>query len=528
MHKLRDLHTSEDLANAIGLSRKQLTYWAFVASADRLYTQFEIPKRSGGVRTIKAPRPPLKEIQRRLARLLTAAHFPRRATHGFVRGRNVLTNATPHAARRFILNVDLANFFPSINFGRVRGALLGKPFGLTSEIATAIARLSCHDNELPQGAPTSPVLANIVCGRLDGELSRLAKSYGVRYTRYADDLTFSTGKRSFPPQLASAVNPPYGTEAKVGPVLLKLIESNGFTVNEKKVRLLTRQHAQRVTGLVVNSFPNVDREFVRRIRAMIHAWRKYGMDRAEQEFRQRYATRYRAPFREKPSFQRRLKGMLAYLSMVRGQADPLFIRLAKQCRQLDKKMFPDVLDKQDLLERAVWIVESDVGQGTGFFLAGIGFVTCAHVIGVGHGTHVFHKDDTHVQYPAKVVRIDEHLDLAILDVSVPSPKSLALGNPEKLGTYDKILVAGYPNFGFGDGLYTSWGTVTMRKVRHGVKYLVPSVAIAMGNSGGPVLDEQYRVVGVASKGAKSLALAAEQDPDSYGAIFISHVSALSA
>ena len=526
MTVLQKLVTTDDLAAAIGFTRTQLIHWAFLAPHDQLYTEFEIPKRSQGVRTIKAPRAALKEIQRRLAGLLSEAYSPRRSTHGFVAGRNVLTNATPHASRRFVLNVDLKEFFPSINFGRVRGALLARPFELAPGVATTIARLACHENHLPQGAPTSPVLANIVCIRLDSELARLSKSFGLRYTRYADDLTFSTGRKTFPDSIARAVNPPFGTEAKVGEALAKVIESNGFAVNDKKVRLLHRQHSQRVTGLIVNRFLNVSRTYVRRIRAMIHAWEKFGLAAAEEEWRTRYAIRHRAPFRGQANFQRTLRGMLAYLSMVRGAADPLYLRLAKQCRRLDGRMFPDVLDNEDLVDKAVWIVESGDNQGTGFLLAGVGLVTCAHVLDGSARIEVFHREDTFTRYPASVQRRDEHLDLAILNVAIPNPKVLALGDPEKLSAHARVLVAGYPNFGIGDGLYKAWGTVSMQKVRHGVRYIVPSVPIAKGNSGGPVLDEQYRVVGVASKGAKSLDEAAEQDPDTYGAIHITHVNTL--
>lgn len=525
MPKLRDLTTNDDLAKAIGLTRVQLVYWAFLAPRDQLYTAFQIPKRSGGARDILAPRGPLKEIQRRIALLVSEAFSPRRPVHGYVQGRNVLTNATPHAAQRFLLNVDLKDFFPSINFGRVRGALLANPFNLNAEVATTIAQLACHENSLPQGAPTSPVLANVICIRLDNELTRLCRTYGVRYTRYADDLTFSTGRKCFPESLARALNPPFGSEARVGDALSTVIISNGFVVNEQKVRLLQRQHSQRVTGLVVNRFPNVRRQFVRRIRAMIHAWDTYGLEAAEMEFRTRYAARHRAPYRTQPSFRRSLKGKLSYLAMVRGEADSLYIRLAKQCRRLDASMFPQILDNDDLVEKAVWVVESDAGQGTGFFLAGVGFVTCAHV--VEGDTSVYHPDDVSIVHAARIRQIDEYLDLAILEVpAVENPKVLALGDPERLNPHAKLLIAGYPNFGTNDGLYRAWGTLSLVKNRQKVRYLVPSVPIVAGNSGGPVLDEQYRVVGIAAKGAKSLSAAAEHEPDGYGAIFVSHLKAL--
>ncbi|MES1191105.1 MAG: reverse transcriptase domain-containing protein, partial [Steroidobacter sp.] len=432
MVQFEKIATTNDLAAAMGLSKTQIVYWAFLAPNDQLYTEFDIQKRAGGIRRIKAPLPPLKEIQRRLAVLLSDMYEPRHSVHGFVRARNILTNAMPHASRRFVLNVDIKDFFPSINFGRVRGALLAPPFRFPSEVATLISRLACHNNELPQGAPTSPVLANVVCMRLDSELLRLAKSFGLRYTRYADDITFSTRKTSFPESIASAFNPPYGTQAKIGDALDKVITSNGFSINDKKTRLLSRQASQRVTGLVVNRFPNVSRKYVRRIRAMIHAWEKYGLEKAEVEWRSRYAKKHRAPYRDPVGFKRCLKGMLSYLSMIKGQADPLYVRLAKRCRSLDKTMFPIVLDNEELVDRAVWVVESGNSQGTGFFLGGVGFVTCAHVIDDNEKIDVFHPQNIYERHAATLKYKNTHLDLAILNIHISNVKELALGDPTQL------------------------------------------------------------------------------------------------
>src|SRR5205814_3311637 len=116
----------------------------------------------------------------------------------FIPARSILTNAKPHLRQKFVLNVDLKDFFPTINFGRVRGVLIAKPYCLLPHIATYIARICCRDNALPQGAPTSPIISNMICSRLDRQLLRLARQYRCVYTRYADDLTFSTSMPRFP------------------------------------------------------------------------------------------------------------------------------------------------------------------------------------------------------------------------------------------------------------------------------------------------------------------------------------------
>lgn len=366
--------TLDELAASLGLTQSQLKYWAYVANSSSLYTEFQLPKRSGGTRTIKAPVPALKSIQRKLLALLETLYSPRICVHGFVRHQNIVSNASAHTHKTFVLNVDLENFFPSINFARVRGALIAHPFKLPPNVATVIAQLGSSGNSLPQGAPSSPILSNIICMRLDGELSRLAKANGCKYTRYADDITFSTYKRDFPESLASCLNPPYGTEAAIGAALRGVIESNWFKVNDKKVRLFGRRTSQRVTGLTVNEKPNVQRRFVRQIRSMIYAWEKFGLVAAETEHLAKYFKRHRSPLRKQPKFTSILRGKLLYLSMVKGPSSITFINLAKRCRAQDPLMFKGILDLEDLIDRSVWVLEcTNTGrQGTGFFFAGMG------------------------------------------------------------------------------------------------------------------------------------------------------------
>ncbi len=181
------------------------------------YKTFQIPKRNGGQRTIKAPIDALKLLQRRLSDLLqncvdeinTASQRKDRTAHGFKRKRSIITNARQHRHRRWVFNLDLEDFFPSINFGRVRGFLLkNRDFGLHEDVATVIAQIACHDNSLPQGSPCSPVISNLVAHLLDMRLVKIAGETGCTYSRYADDLTFSTNKKEFPADIAV----PSGTE----------------------------------------------------------------------------------------------------------------------------------------------------------------------------------------------------------------------------------------------------------------------------------------------------------------------------
>jgi RNA-directed DNA polymerase len=518
--------TLDDVAASVGLTRDQLTYWAFLADPNTLYTEFALSKRSGGTRPIRAPVSALKSIQRKLLALFETLYSPRVCVHGFVKKQSIVSNAAAHSHKTYVLNVDIEEFFPSINFGRVRGALIARPFGLPPDVATVLARLCCFNNSLPQGAPTSPIIANIVCMRLDGELSRLAKTNGCKYTRYADDLTFSTHKRDFPPPLAGQINPPYGTEAVVGPTLRSVIEANGFRVNDKKVRLFGRRVSQRVTGLTVNERPNVQRRFIRQIQGMIHAWEKFGLQAAEDEHLTKYFRRHRSPLRKPPKFDSILRGKLLYLSMVRGPSDPTFVAFAKRCRARDPLMFKGILDLEDSIDRNVWVLECTKTntQGTGFLLANVGFVTCFHVLGTD--TVAFHPSDPSRTFKTSILKFDEHLDLAILNIIGYPRQSGLLRRANQPAHYDKVMASGYPNYGSKDSITKSWGSVATVKVRQQVTYIVPTTAIAKGMSGGPLVDNRYRVVGVASRGANDLREAAQADPDKFGAIAIKHIDAL--
>ena len=176
---LSAITTQAQLAGLLGTSVERLRFHLYSARAPK-YLHFEIPKAGGGTRMISVPPPTVCGWQRRLHELLAPLYEPKGAVHGFVRGRSIATNAGEHVGRRKLLSVDIRDFFPTIHFGRVRGVFLRRPFSLPNEVASTLARLASDDGRLPQGAPTSPLIANLVCRRLDTDLSRLATKHGCR------------------------------------------------------------------------------------------------------------------------------------------------------------------------------------------------------------------------------------------------------------------------------------------------------------------------------------------------------------
>jgi RNA-directed DNA polymerase len=236
------------------------------------------------VRKIKAPSPDLLLLQQRLSDLLQncveevnrGRNWKDDLAHGFKRHRSIITNAIKHHKRRYVFNIDLQDFFPTINFGRVRGFFIKDAnFILDTKVATILAQIACHENGLPQGAPCSPVISNLIGHVLDIRLCKLASANGCTYSRHVDDITFSTNKPDVPSSIARRV----AGEAhkwEVGDKLEEAVVSAGFAINPVKTRMQYRSSRQAVTGLVVNRKVNIRTEYRRTVRAMAHRLFKIG------------------------------------------------------------------------------------------------------------------------------------------------------------------------------------------------------------------------------------------------------------
>lgn len=273
--KLKATKDRKDLARLLGFTPSAMTSIIYQTTPAAKYIEFEIPKKSGGKRVIKAPIPKLKKLQTHLAHVLYACLAEieqnldaKSVSYGFRKGRGISGNAKIHKRKRFVLNLDLADFFPTFNFGRVRGFFLkDKSFALTNEVATTIAQIACDGTALPQGSPCSPVISELICHILDVRLLRLARKYGLRYSRYADDITFSTNRKEFPSEIAS-VNKIDPSTWVIGKELASRIDDCGFVINLTKTRMHCRGSRQMVTGLVVNEKVNIRSEYYRNARAM--------------------------------------------------------------------------------------------------------------------------------------------------------------------------------------------------------------------------------------------------------------------
>ncbi len=264
-----------ELATFLDYKPQTLTYIAYRLDESKKYSEFEIPKRSGGSRIIQAPDRSLKILQEKIAKVLNDCyeellHSEKRRiipAHGYRKNCSIATNAQLHKNRRHVLNIDLSNYFGSINFGRIRGFFISNNgLGLDEKVATVLAHICCFKNSLPQGAPTSPIISNLITYPLDKHLQKFCKPLRLRYTRYADDITFSTKEVQLPEKLIHIKD----GKPQLNDKLKNLFQNHGFKINQNKTRIYTNKQRQEVTGLVVNKTVNLKREARKELRAMVH------------------------------------------------------------------------------------------------------------------------------------------------------------------------------------------------------------------------------------------------------------------
>lgn len=278
--ELPPLGNAAELAAAMGISVGELRFLAFSRATSKVshYVQFTIPKRSGGVRLISAPLERLKRAQHWILENLLTRQWVHDAAHGFRKDRSIVSNARPHVGAEVVINLDLKDFFPTVTYKRVKG--LFRSLGYSESVATICALLCTEPRQvmvdvdgeryhvamterfLPQGAPTSPAITNLLCRALDSRLSHIAEKLGYRYTRYADDLTFSGPRESNPGRLMRRVH--------------WVVAQEGFSVHPDKTRVFRKARRQEVTGVVVNETCTISHATLKKFRAALFQIEKDG------------------------------------------------------------------------------------------------------------------------------------------------------------------------------------------------------------------------------------------------------------
>lgn len=506
--------TLADLAVLIGVPYSLLITRAFSANRHLLYSTITLRKRNGSARIIHAPNWPLAFMQRQIAALLSDLYRPSSRAHGFVKGRSIRTNASAHLGKRLILNIDIEDFFPTITFARIRGRLMSAPYSLSNQVATAIARLCTLDDVLPIGAPSSPVISNIICSKMDFDLANFARESGCFYTRYADDITFSSNRARLPLVMVKIASDQRSGKAQAGDALDDFIRKNGFSIKHEKTRLLNKNDSQEICGITCNEKLNTSRRIRRDIRAMTHAWRKFGYNAAEGVWKQKYN------WRNARSFERSLRGKIEHLVHIRGEDDAVVKSAVDQFNALPSRKSKSIHYpyrggwKENLL-KTVCVVDArnddlvEYRQGSGFLVKNGFVVTNAHNVFI-HGAVA----------PEIFIRFPGHLDLDIevelivadtqRDIAVLCPKDAAWKDAISTSFFEVIFrkpsrdeaiwLTGFPSYWDGDPVRCEIGHTIGPMTEAGLEYFRINVAIVKGHSGGPVLDVNGRVIGIATKG----------------------------
>ncbi|MBL4886227.1 MAG: RNA-directed DNA polymerase, partial [Planctomycetaceae bacterium] len=279
-------------------------------------------KRSGGYRLIEAPLPMLKEVQEQILDEILDRIPVHSCAHGFCTGRSILTNARPHVGQDVVVKLDLDNFYTRVRYSRV--VAIFRSIGYSREVALWLAKLTTSaipsnlefpGNEpklmrlflprhLPQGAPTSPAIANLVAYSLDIRLSGLTQSFGGNYTRYGDDMTFS-GDWQFIKAMRLFL-----------PLTQQIIRQERFVVNGRKRKVLRRSKQQSVTGVVVNDKTNISRKSYDNLKATLHNCIKSGPDSQNRE--------------EHPNFHAHLRGRVAFVQQLNRAKGDKLLRMFEQ------------------------------------------------------------------------------------------------------------------------------------------------------------------------------------------------------
>lgn len=252
------LYDSYQLAAFFAVGRK--TLFDCARHPEREYRPVAIPKRHGGVRQLSVPSRQLRYMQERILRGILDKLPVSPYAAAYVKNRGLQENAAPHVGKRYLLKLDIRDFFGSIRFAQVREAAFSQPH-FPPQTGALLTALCCCRGVLPQGAPTSPALSNLVMRRFDDAMGSWCAARGIAYTRYCDDMAFS------------ADAPLYGAYQTAKAML----RSMGFSLNGEKTRFVTRASRQSVTGLTVNEKISVDREYKRRLRQEVHYVLRFGL-----------------------------------------------------------------------------------------------------------------------------------------------------------------------------------------------------------------------------------------------------------
>lgn len=527
------MKTKADIALFLDTSEFKINQMLGIHGIESYYTEFEIPKKNGMNRKICAPNKELKAFQRVISSVLTDIYNQRNHpnVHGFIYNKSIFSNSTIHVNKRYLLNIDLKDFFNTIYYSRIRG--LFKTMGLNDKTATIVSNLVCLNNSLPQGAPTSPIISNLICYNLDRQIYKYCTNLTpkVFFTRYADDLTFSTNSKE---AFSSIFNMAEGT---VNDKLIEIITQNGFTINPNKIKFSKNTSHQEVTGLVTNKKVNIKRKYLRdQIRAPLFQLNCNKIKLEKKILKCTDETVRESLNKELDTLLNSQKhillGRINFLRQIKeNESDN---QVYKKCVDYfnniygqDTIIYDSPLDLEKYLFRRVYLINPEIrnapdsqnlfnlSTGSGFFLNYDNeyfFITALHVL--KHTKDIFGKfrvGVNHINYSTistvnfSLITSEEKDFIAF---KVKKPKfyfEIASDIEISLKYRSNITAVGFPEYKYNEEIQFPFITEGYINSNFPTKNIelniyVVSCSLPHGMSGGPVLNHENKVIGFIRSG----------------------------
>lgn len=504
-----NVYDKESLAEFLNISVSALLFLCH-GKKNKLYREFTIPKKSGGTRTICAPKGNLVNVQRRLAEELRHYYKKPVVVMGFEPNTSIVKNAEKHVGKKFLINIDLKDFFNQITIKRVIG-MLRKVTKLSNEVCVMLAQLLTADGILPTGSPASPLISNMVFFGVDNIVISYLKNSNICYTRYADDLTFSFNDESL---LHLFFDDDDCT------VLCKkfqlIFDGNDFPLNLKKVRIQKNSEHQRVTGIKVNKKLNLTKKYINFIRMQLHLCEKYGMDSVAKHYFESKGIGYSDSLLIK--YKNVLAGKISFLKMVKfSKKEKQYKNFASAYNLIVKKRSLKIhsTDIKEIKNNSILLCEDyEGGAGTAFFYRGK-IITCSHVLEVlERRKNGFQKDYEFCLGSSKtivraklVAQSSEHeYDYAIFEPTNAFDYYDLERSNINLNDNEEIKIVGFPDYSNNahQKVSVTPGDITTSRDNTDGKgtIYVTNIPVKPGNSGGPVLDKDNKVAGYMVYGAK--------------------------
>ena len=497
--EIRDI---DKFCEYIGINLQRLKKLIYCASKGYLYVCFEVYKKNGSARVICAPIKELKRIQRRIYEYLKTLYCAKDCSYGFEIGKNNILNAEKHKKHRYLLNIDLKDMFSQITVNRIKGMLVNGPYNLDEDVAKAISMITCCKGILPQGAPTSPILSNMILKMLDTKLIQYSMRYKLYYTRYADDLTFSSNQ-----DIAKIVFANYPKSLDLSDELQEIFNNSRFIVNSKKTKYYAYYRRQEVTGIIVNKKLNIAKEKRKELRLLLYLCKKFGVISTAKRYFEKNKIRvyYSCDKEIEKKFSKIMYGKINYFVNVKGNLDSIGIKFREQYNEIFNAKLKFNLEslktERNIILNSIVIIESDDIIGTGFLLKGIGIITAFHVLYTGkeilrNNICVLYKDKKINLFEKDIISKNPSFDYAVINNNDIDSDIVGLGYKIGYGLGDKIIYAGYPDYCKGDDIYMANAIVTSlnKKTIVGNVTLIDN-DIFQGMSGGPVLNNSMEVIG---------------------------------